>query len=196
MSSLEDELLELGADITPALEDVHVPAALLDRNGILLWQNKASIALRGDRVGTSWTELAPPDEQPGARDVLTRILCRGEPAELTLPLANADGSYTSVDFSGVPVLGGGSVVAIFGLGQHPAPKELPARPPADTNLTPRQLEILRLLADGCSTHEIASKLYLSPTTVRNHVANVLAALGVHSRLQAVVAAKRAGLLDP
>lgn len=196
MSSLEDKLLELGADITPALEDVHMPAALLDKDGIILWQNKASTDLRGDRVGSSWAELAAPDEQPEARDVVTRILCRGEPAELTLQLVNAEGGYTPMQVSGVPVRGGGSVVAIFGLGQRPDPKKLPPRPRPDMDLTERQLEILRLLANGTSTHEIATQLNLSPTTVRNHVANLLAALGVHTRLQAVVAASKAGLLDP
>jgi len=196
MSSLEDELLELGADITPALEDVLVPAALLDRNGIILWQNKASTDLRGNRVGTSWAELAAPDEQPAARDMLTRILCRGEPAELTLQLANAQGGYAPMQFSGVPVRGGGSIVAVFGLGQRPDPKKLRASSGPHTSLTQRQLEILHLLADGRSTREIASQLHLSPTTVRNHVANLLSALGVHTRLQAVVAASRAGLLDP
>jgi DNA-binding CsgD family transcriptional regulator len=196
MSSLEDELLELGADITPALEDVGVSAALLDKDGVILWQNKISIDRRGDHVGTSWAELAAPGEQPAARDILTRILCRGEPAELTVQLMNAEGGYTPIQFSGVPVRGGGSVVAIFGMTQRPDPKEVGAKPRTDTHLTQRQLEILRLLADGRSTLEIASQLHLSPTTVRNHVAGLLAALGVHTRLQAVVAASRAGFLDP
>ena len=62
-------------------------------------------------------------------------------------------------------------------------------------LTARQLDVLRLLADGKSTGEIADELNLSQTTVRNHVAGLMAALGVHTRLQAVIAAKRAGFLD-
>jgi DNA-binding transcriptional LysR family regulator len=62
-------------------------------------------------------------------------------------------------------------------------------------LTARQLDVVRLLADGKSTSEIASELNLSQTTVRNHVAGLMAALGVHTRLQAVIAAKRAGFLD-
>lgn len=64
------------------------------------------------------------------------------------------------------------------------------------HLTKRQLEVLTLLAEGRSTNEIATELSLSTTTVRNHVACLLAALGVHTRLQAVVAAMRAGLVDP
>jgi len=62
-------------------------------------------------------------------------------------------------------------------------------------LTTRQLEVLRLLSHGSSTAEIATELGLSTTTVRNYVANLLVALGVHSRLQAVIAAREAGLID-
>lgn len=53
-------------------------------------------------------------------------------------------------------------------------------------LTPREREILELLADGLDTREIAAKLVVSLATVRNHVQNILAKLGVHSRLEAVV----------
>jgi DNA-binding NarL/FixJ family response regulator len=62
-------------------------------------------------------------------------------------------------------------------------------------LTSRQHDVLRLLAEGRSTAEIATELGLSTTTVRNYIANVLSALGVHTRLQAVVAARKAGLID-
>jgi two-component system response regulator DesR len=62
-------------------------------------------------------------------------------------------------------------------------------------LTTRQLEVLRLLSDGKSTAEIAADLGLSRTTVRNYIANLLGALGVHTRLQAVVAGRKLGLVD-
>jgi DNA-binding NarL/FixJ family response regulator len=63
------------------------------------------------------------------------------------------------------------------------------------SLTRRQLQVLHLLADGRSTDEIVHELGLSRTTVRNYIAGLLAALGAHNRLQAVVAARKAGLLD-
>jgi DNA-binding NarL/FixJ family response regulator len=62
-------------------------------------------------------------------------------------------------------------------------------------LTKRQLDVLRLLADGKSTTEITIELSLRRTTVRNHIASLLAALGVHSRLQAVIAARKAGIVE-
>ncbi|MGH3129124.1 MAG: LuxR C-terminal-related transcriptional regulator [Gaiellaceae bacterium] len=64
------------------------------------------------------------------------------------------------------------------------------------HLTKRQLDVLRLLAAGRSTAEIATDLGLSQTTVRNYVANLLASLGAHTRLQAVIAARKAGLIEP
>ena len=66
----------------------------------------------------------------------------------------------------------------------------------ETNpLTPRQLDVLRLLAEGRSTDEIASELGLNRTTVRNYIAGVLAVLDAHSRLQAVIVARKLGLID-
>jgi DNA-binding NarL/FixJ family response regulator len=64
------------------------------------------------------------------------------------------------------------------------------------HLTKRQLEVLRLLAEGRSTSEIATELGLGQTTIRNYVANLLSALGAHTRLQAVIAARKAGLIEP
>ena len=57
-------------------------------------------------------------------------------------------------------------------------------------LTRRELEVLQLLADGLNTAAIAERLHISPRTQRNHVANILQKLGVHSQLQAVVLALR------
>jgi PAS domain S-box-containing protein len=61
-------------------------------------------------------------------------------------------------------------------------------------LTPRELEILRLLATGADTKTAAELLHLSRATVRNHVQNILGKLGVHSRLQAVAYATTHRLL--
>jgi PAS domain S-box-containing protein len=62
-------------------------------------------------------------------------------------------------------------------------------------LTPRQAEILGLLASGKSAGEIGRELYLSQATVRNHIRALLLALGAHSQLEALARAREAGLLD-
>ena len=61
-------------------------------------------------------------------------------------------------------------------------------------LTRRELEVLRLVAQGGNTRVVADKLHVSPATVRNHVQNILGKLGAHSRLEAVAYATRHRLL--
>ncbi len=61
-------------------------------------------------------------------------------------------------------------------------------------LSDREREILRLVAQGRDNTEIAQELYLSPSTVKNHVSSILEKLGVDSRVQAAVRAARAGIV--
>jgi DNA-binding NarL/FixJ family response regulator len=64
----------------------------------------------------------------------------------------------------------------------------------ELGLTPRQIEVLRLLAEGMSDREIAATLFLSPRTVGWHVTHLLTRLGVQSRAAAAAAAIRGGLV--
>jgi DNA-binding NarL/FixJ family response regulator len=60
-------------------------------------------------------------------------------------------------------------------------------------LTPRECDVLELLAEGCRNHEIARRLFLSEKTVRNHISQVLMKLGVPDRTAAALMAREAGL---
>ena len=62
-------------------------------------------------------------------------------------------------------------------------------------LTDRELEVLRLVAQGKSNREIAGDLYISENTVKNHVRNILEKLHLHTRMEAVMYAVREKLLD-
>jgi DNA-binding NarL/FixJ family response regulator len=74
-----------------------------------------------------------------------------------------------------------------------APSSETARPPARDDLTPREVEVLRLLAQGATDRAIASQLSISVKTVHKHVASVLGKTGSPNRAAAAVFAARSGL---
>jgi DNA-binding NarL/FixJ family response regulator len=63
------------------------------------------------------------------------------------------------------------------------------------SLTPREQEVMVLLAEGASPKEIAAKLFISPKTVENHRTNIMSKLGLHNALELVRYAARLGLVD-
>ena len=88
------------------------------------------------------------------------------------------------------------VVAEFSRLGSPQSRRAAANAALDAPLTERELEVLDLLGDGLGNREIASRVFLSEGTVKNHVTGILAKLGVTDRTAAVQAAVAAGLLGP
>ena len=84
---------------------------------------------------------------------------------------------------------GGAEFSRSGAPQRSAPASL-------EDLTPRELEVFKLIARGMSNAEIAAELVVSETTVKTHVARVLMKLGVRDRVQAVVLAYESGVVAP
>jgi DNA-binding NarL/FixJ family response regulator len=70
----------------------------------------------------------------------------------------------------------------------------PRGPPDTVDLSEREIEVLRLIAEGRDNVQIAERLMISPMTAKNHVSNILAKLGVQSRVQAAIYAVRAGMV--
>ncbi|MFC5826043.1 response regulator [Nonomuraea insulae] len=80
------------------------------------------------------------------------------------------------------------------VGRYAARIRPPKGTPDDVALTPRELEVLRLIANGLSNSEIAGTLVISPETVKTYVSRILTKLDLRDRVQAVVYAYRRGLV--
>jgi len=95
--------------------------------------------------------------------------------------------------AGKPYLQGSIIRRLFGA--VPLETEQTDEPIIATPLTPREIDILRLMATSHTNREIATQLFVSEETVRTHVKHILRKLAQPDRTQAVIAAVRAGLLD-
>jgi DNA-binding NarL/FixJ family response regulator len=143
-------------------------------------------------------------EAPGVR-ILMLTGITASPATLAMFQGAADG-YILKDASpaelldavravaaGKPYLQGSIIRRLFGAVPLEADQE--EAPIVSTPLTPREIDILRLMATSHTNREIASQLFVSEETVRTHVKHILRKLSQPDRTQAVIAAVRAGLLD-
>jgi PAS domain S-box-containing protein len=180
--------LGVGGDVEQALEGVAVPSYILDTTGIVRWVNAAAERLLGDVRGRHITSVVAPEDSRRARELFTRkVLGTAAATEATGVLLSTAGERVAVEISAVPLRDGERVVGVFGLLDERPDDTLRAPHP---HLTPRQVEVLRLLEQGRSTKQIAAELHLSTETVRNHIRRLFRALGVNSRLEAVAAARR------
>jgi DNA-binding NarL/FixJ family response regulator len=109
------------------------------------------------------------------------LLKTTDPAVLTASVRSCAAGETTL---------GPSVVARL-VDSYVAHPSIPA--PGIDQLTHRELDVLRSMAKGLSNAEIADELFLAETTVKTHVARILAKLGVRDRVQAVVLAYRSGM---
>jgi PAS domain S-box-containing protein len=178
-----------GGDIEKALESVGVPSYVLDSTRVVRWMNAAAKQLLGDVRGRHFTSVVAPEDSRRARELFTQKVLGTSPAtEATGVLVTTVGTRVAVELSAVPLMNDERVVGVFGLIEERPDESRTAPPP---HLTPRQVEVLRLLEQGRSTKQIAAELHLSPETVRNHIRRLFQALGVNSRLEAVAAARAA-----
>ena len=100
--------------------------------------------------------------------------------ELAVAIRAVDKGYSQ--------LGPGIVKKLLTQFPSTPPQSVPSVPPNLTELTPREKEVLRLIAIGDNNREIAKKLYISEGTVKNHVTNILNRLNLRDRTQAAILA--------
>ena len=108
-------------------------------------------------------------------------------------LSAAGGEIREAEISSVALDDGNHVVGIFGV-LHALTPPAKLTHLDQVQLTPRQLDVLRRLAMGQSTRDIAADLHLSLETVRNHIRGILKTLGVHSRIEALARARQLGVI--
>jgi PAS domain S-box-containing protein len=188
-----NELRAVGGDLAEAVDTVSVPSYCIDRSGVIRWINPAARNIVGDVVGRQFTSVVAPEETHRAREhFAAKVTGTRRISDAEVVLLDKDGERVKVDLSSVPLRDGTHVVGVFGQLVDIDERVHPAPPP---ELTPRQVEILRHLERGRSTHQIATDLQLSPETVRNHVRRLLRALGVHTRLEAVAVMRQVAVGD-
>ena len=179
--------LAVGGDLEQALESVGVPSYVLDDTGVVRWLNPAFKELRR-RCSREPLHLRRRARGQASRPRwFSRKVLGAEPTDATGVFVSTTGTRVAVEVSSVPLMNGERVVGVFGLFEG-RPDDTPQRRP---HLTPRQVEVLRLLERGYSTKQIAAELHLSTETVRNHTRRLFRALGVNTRLEAVAAARTA-----
>jgi PAS domain S-box-containing protein len=169
-----------------------VPAYTNDLGGFVTWQNEASRAVSGDLHGIHFSKLVPPDELARSKETWAAVTVGGTTRRRTGFFKGADGSLIHLEVITAPIRSDGQIVGTFGIA---IPIDGQPETRATERLSPRQLDVLRLLVQGRSTSQIAADLHLAPETVRNHVRRLLEALDARTRLDAVLVALREGLVS-
>lgn len=172
------------------LQRVNVPSFIGDTDGRILWLNDAAKDAFGDRAGDLYTTVVAPEHVKRVAAEIDRMRSGATGNNYEIDVILRDGRRRRVEVSSVPIEGNAVFYGVFGVVLRPG-----ARPsaPAKSPLTPRQQEVLELLVSGRSTGQIAESLHLSRETIRNHVRDLLRALGAHSRIEALAEARRRGL---
>lgn len=180
-------------DLPGAVADLTAPAYVMNREGRFTWVNHALLELFGDLRGTSFLDRVVPEHRQVARANFTQKVVGNTSTQFDMVVMDSSGGRIPMRISSAPLRRDGKIVGIFGVGIP-----LAYTPSFESSLlgdpTPRQLEVLRLLAEGLETPQIAARLGIAEETARNHIRALLRATGAHSRLEVVLMGFRSGVL--
>jgi PAS domain S-box-containing protein len=179
------------------LRHLDIPAVVIDRRGRITAINEATESATGLTQecvrDQDFVELFPEDRRVPSYAEFTRVVELGETVEYGSAFERGR-ERVATRVIVTPLRLGDEIVGALGLAYELRPAESIPTIGRWPTLTPRQYEVLKLLGAALTTNEIAAKLGLSTETVRNHIRAVLTSLGARSRLEAVVAAERLGLI--
>lgn len=165
------------------------PVTVLDEARCFFEINQPGLDLFGRRraelIGSSIVDLVKPEERAASATGWAELLRVGY-NEGTRTFVRPDGSEIEFEFAARLAIVGERRLGIYVILPQGHSWTLSA-PTADsrTSLTPREREIVTLIAMGRGTTELAQELHISPDTVRTHVRNAMAKAGVHTRAELV-----------
>ena len=143
-------------------------------------------------------DLTPSGQLPALADAWRQLFAEGHVAG-RYELLFRDGSHLAVVYSALANLLPGEHLIVFAPADWPedelGPLENGSAQPLPGPLSPREREILTLVAAGAGLREIADELTISPATVRTHLGNAHRKLGARNRAHAVALAMHQGLID-
>ena len=181
------------------VDSLVVPVSLHDVDGRFVHMNAAAERASGystaEMLGRRHTDLLHPEGRENVERQFRRAVERGEPTDFETVFVDAGGHVRGVRAQHLPLRENDTIIGVLILAfdvRRPPTEPIRLRP--DPQLTPRQREILELIASGQSTEEVARDLAISPETVRNHLRNVYKELRAHTRVEAIARAQRLGLL--
>jgi len=184
-------------DLVRALAEIGVPIYIIGRDGRFEWLNRAGVDLIGDLRGKTYVLATAVEDRARARTNFARKVVGGASTAYDLTILDRGGKRLAVRITSVPLWQEERITGVFGVVIPQADRrDMESLRRRDVALTPRQLEVLGLLAKGLETREIAKQLAISPETARNHIRGLMRQLGAHSRLEAILIAIRWGLVDP
>jgi len=188
-------LRELPEPVLIALGEVPLPIWVVDRLGCIRWLNAAASERIGARLGAHFARFVAADGVADARELFARKIHGRLDSTVQRITLNGTAGPLNAELTSVPIRDGHEAIGVITfISVQEEQRGEARRRRRKPRLTPRQHQVLELLAHGRSTREIAQALQISEDTVRNHIRHLLAELGVGSRLEAVVVAFRNGWL--
>jgi PAS domain S-box-containing protein len=187
------------------LDRLDLAVVATDADGVVTaWNGRAETLFgwsRAEAVGRHIRDLTVPESERRAAEQVMAALRRGEPWQGAFRMRHKDGTQFTAFVKDSPILAGdGRLIGIVGVSIEIGDPELAAAVRSligDGNhssgrrtrtLSPREREVLALLARGLTGEQIAERLVLSPETVRTHIRNAREKLGASTRVEAVTMA--------